>query len=234
MPYIPAGRKRVASVVTVMICGLLCAAPAVAKAPPKPKGGSDAAAWSAINAYLASTNISASSCADPTLTQPFTSWSDSNYYALAPGQSDSNFTGTNWYLMGGANITSTTLDDGTTGNVLDMPSGSLAISPPMCVAYNYPTARTMVRAKSGTGGVDVYVAYFNGTSYQVTNGGNASGNSTNNAGGNGNGNAWGLSGQINLNPSTTSGWQIARFALYASGSGEYQLYNFYVDPYAKR
>jgi hypothetical protein len=234
MPYIPAGRKQAVRLVAIMIAGLLCAAPAIAKAPPKPKPGSTtttstyADASNAINAYLASTNISASSCTDPSLTQPFVGWADSNYYALAPGQSDSNFTGTNWYLMNGATITTTTLNDGSTGSVLDMPSGSLAISPPMCVAYNYPTARTMVRTLSGTGGVDVYVAYFNGTSYQVTNGGSAgaTGSSTSSA--------WGLSDQINLNPSTTSGWQIARFALYASGSGEYQLYNFYVDPYAKR
>lgn len=233
MPYIPAGRRQAVTLVAIVISALLCAAPALAKAPPKPSSVSGAT--SAINAYLASTDISASSCADPSLTQPFTGWGDSNYYALAPGQSPSSFSGTNWYLMGGANITSTTLSDGSTGSVLDMPSGSLAVSPPMCVAYNYPTARTMVRALFGTGGVDVYVAYFDGTSYQVTNGGNANGstNGTGNAGGSDTGNVWGLSGQINLNPSNTSGWQIARFALYASGSGEYQLYNFYVDPYAK-
>lgn len=240
MPYIPGGRRRAVTLVAILISGLLSAASAMAKppAPPKPKPGTTTTnygdASNAINAYLASTNIPASSCTDPSLSQPFSDWSDSNYYALAPGQSDSNFTGTNWYLMGGANITTTTLNDGSTGSVLDMPSGSLAISPPMCVAYNYPTARTMVRTLSGTGGVAVYVAYFNGTAYQVTNGGSAGGNSTSNAGGNGNGNAWGLSGQVNLNPSNTPGWQIARFALYASGTGEYQLYNFYVDPYAKR
>jgi hypothetical protein len=77
---------------------------------------------------------------------------------------------------------------------------------------------------AGTSGVDAYVAYTNGSSFQVVNGGNV----------NGNGNSWKLSGQINLQPSSNPGWQIARFALYVSGSSsESQVYNFYVDPYHK-
>lgn len=227
MPYIPAGRRHGVAVLAVLLTGLLMVAPsAMAKAAKH----SDNTTYtgdqsSAINNYLASTNISSSSCADPTLSQPFAPLGDSNYYALAPGQSDSDFTATNWYLTGGANVVSTTLAHGNAGHVLDLPAGALAISPPMCVAYNYPTARAMVRTPTGSGSVSTYVAYSDGSSYQVLNGGSLVGN--------GNGNGWGLSGQINLQPSSTPGWQVARFALYSS-SGDTQLYNFYVDPYAKR
>jgi hypothetical protein len=214
MPYIPAGRRQVMALMATVVSGLVCSAPAVAKTD-----------MAAIQSYLDSTNISASSCADPSFTQPFQSWGDSADYALAPGQSDSNFAGSGWYLATGAKIMSAPqASKGSKGNVLDMRSGALAISPPMCVAYNYPSARTMIRNVSGSGGVDAYVAYFDGSSYEVKDGGNTSGSGKN----------WALSGQISLQPSDTDGWQIARFALYASGSGEYQLYNFYVDPYAKR
>lgn len=236
MPYIPAGRKHGIAFVAMLVAGVLLAAqPAVAK--PKPSGPNppsgpqslSPSTYQAIESWLAATNISSSSCADPPLSQPFlANWNDSNYYALAPGQSDSNFSGSNWFLANGANITSATLVNGSTSSVLDLPSGAFAVSPPMCLAFNYPSARAMVRTLAGTDSLDVLVAYLNGSSYQIVNGGTANGN------GNGNGNAWGLSGQINLQPSSNPGWQIARFVLYADGSSsEFQLYNFYVDPYSK-
>ncbi|MFL5822830.1 MAG: hypothetical protein ACJ764_05240 [Solirubrobacteraceae bacterium] len=237
MPYIPAGRRRGVSIVAALTAGLLVIAqPAIAKAPPKPppshsSNSSSGDMSSAIQSYLDSTNIDSSSCADPQLSQPFADgWSDSAYYALAPGQDDSSFTGNHWFLWNGANITSTTLLNGNPGSVLDLPGGSLAVSPPMCLAYNYPTARMMVRNMAGNSGVSTYVVYFQGSSYQVKDGGNANGN------GSGSGKAWGLSGQISLQPSSDPGWQLARFVLYNPGgaSSDAQIYNFYVDPYAKR
>jgi hypothetical protein len=213
MPYIPAGRRNVLAVMATVVTGLVCSAPAMAKTD-----------MAAIQDYLSSTNISASSCADPSFTQPFSSWGDSADYALAPGQSDSNFAGTGWYLTNGAKIQSVPLaNKGVKGNVLDLHKDSLAISPPMCVAYNYPTARVMVRNAGGGGSVNAYVVYFDGSSYQLMDGGHAAGN----------GNTWTLSDQIQLQPSSDPGWQIARFVLYGA-NGESQMYNFYVDPYAKR
>jgi hypothetical protein len=213
MPYIPAGRRNVMALMATLVSGLVCSAPAMAKTD-----------MAAIQDYLSSTNISASSCADPSFTQPFSSWGDSADYALAPGQSDSNFGGTGWYLASGAKIMSAPqANKGSKGMVLDLHKDSLAISPPMCVAYNYPTARTMVRSMNGGATAETYVVYFDGSSYQVMSGGQAAGN----------GNVWTLSDQIQLQPSSDPGWQIARFVLYG-GSGETQLYNFYVDPYAKR
>jgi hypothetical protein len=42
-----------------------------------------------------------------------------------PGRAGTNvFTGTGWTLSGGAKVVSATLADGTTGTVLDLPSGA--------------------------------------------------------------------------------------------------------------
>ena len=44
-------------------------------------------------------------------------------------------------------------------SVLDLPSGSKAVSPTICVTSSYPTARTMVRNVIGAEGVFFYVSY---------------------------------------------------------------------------
>ena len=176
---------------------------------------------------LASLSTSGPTCTDPMLSQPFLNWNDQNYYTLAPGQSDSNFTGDGWLLQGGANITPATLSDGsTTGNVLDLPSGSFAISPPMCVDLNYPTARVMVQNVAGGGGVHTFISYAGAAGWGKPRDGGAV---------HGKGSTWTLSDPIHLQPSQDPGWQLVRFGFVPDGrNSEFQLYNFYVDPYAKR
>lgn len=217
MPYIPGGRRRGMSIVVAVAAALLVPAASAMAAPPPD--------W--IASALSTAGVSTVTCSNPTLTQPFAPFGDRNYYTLAPGESDSNFTGDGWMLLNGANITSATLADGsTTGSVLDLPGGSMAISPPMCVASNYPTARTMALNVHGGGGVHVYVTYAGTSSWtKAKDGGSAHGK----------GNAWGLSDNLKVSPANTPGWQIVRFALVADGGGnnEYQIYNFYVDPYSK-
>jgi hypothetical protein len=216
MPYIPAGRKRAVSFLTAAVAALLLPAAANAMSPPD---------W--VAATLQTTTYAPPSCTDPNLTQPFQSFSDRNYYVMAPGESPSNFSGDGWMLLNGANISTATLADGSSSNVLDLPSGSMAVSPPMCVASNYPTARTMVRNVNGGGGVHVFVTYAGSSSWsKAKDGGSCNGNK---------GNAWGLSDNVKLQPANTPGWQIVRFALVpdTGGHNEYQVYNFYVDPYAK-
>jgi hypothetical protein len=188
---------------------------------PKPLAPPD---W--IAATLASVSLTGPPCTAPALSQPFTAWRDSALYTLAPGQLPGVFTGGGWMLLDGATVTAAPRADGMAGQVLDLPSGSLAVSPPMCVDSDYPTARTMIRNVQGGGGVAVFVTYAGAASWgKARNGGNAHGPGPN----------WGLSDRINLQPKHTPGWQLVRFALvppHGSGS-EYQLYNFYVDPYAK-
>jgi hypothetical protein len=174
---------------------------------------------------LAATNLSSvdvSGCVDPMLTQPFLGWGDGSYYMLPTGESVDDFTGAGWTLTGGASIVSTTLADGTTGHVLDLPGGSSAASPVLCVSSNYPTARTMIL---GSSGVFSYVSYA----------GTATWNNPKNTGQiHGNNTSWSLSGAVNLQPYSYSGWQLVRITLTPPPSGDTKLYNFYVDPYAKR
>jgi hypothetical protein len=175
---------------------------------------------------LASLSLAGPSCTTPTLTQAFASFGDQNYYTPVPGQWVADPTATTgWSLQGGASIRSDTLAGGTTGQVLDLPSGSFAISPPMCVDLTYPTARVMVRNLAGGGGVHAFVSYAGPNSWGKPRDGGAV---------HGRGNAWALSDQIHLQPNHAPGWQLVRFGLVPDGrNSEFQLYNFYVDPYAK-
>jgi hypothetical protein len=164
--------------------------------------------------------------ADSTFSQPFLAWGDFNWYTLVPGQLPGSFKGGGWALSGGASEVSTTLADGSAGTVLDLPSGSVAVSPTICIATNFPTARTMVRNVVGSEGVFFYVSYA-GT--QTWN------NPKNTGQVHGNGTSWTLSDPVQVQPYNQPGWQLVRFTFSPGGQhSDFQLYNFYVDPYAKR
>src|ERR1700748_2510925 len=85
-------------------------------------------AGSAQAATFAPSPVDTSWCMSPLLTQPFSGAKDSNWYTLMPGESSGGFDGTGWTLSGGAKIVTTTEADGSTGTVLDLPSGSTAVS----------------------------------------------------------------------------------------------------------
>ncbi len=176
------------------------------------------------SASLGAAASQASACIAPTLTQAFLSFNDSNEYALVPGESNDSFAGIGWTLSGGAKIITTTLQDGTSGSVLVLPSGAKAVSPAMCVTNQYPTARAMVRDVAGSAGVATYVAYLASSSASLVSTGGL----------NGSGTAWTLSPVLNIDPSSVTGWQLATFTLTAGGTGsEYELYNLYIDPRMK-
>src|SRR6202007_2713862 len=100
--------------------------------------------------------VDTSECGEGEFSQPFTSFKDNNWYTLVPGQSAEGFNGEGWELSGGASVQTTTLPDGSTGTVLDLPSGSKAVSPRTCVTSWYPTARAYVRNVVGGEGVQFY------------------------------------------------------------------------------
>ncbi|MBV8432641.1 MAG: hypothetical protein JO244_15865, partial [Solirubrobacterales bacterium] len=104
-------------------------------------------------AEAATSSVDTSGCSSPLLSQPFLAWGDSNSYMLVPGQTADDFNGQGWQLSGGAKVVTTQLSDGTTNSVLDLPSGSKAVSPVICVSSAYPTARAMVRNVKGAEGV---------------------------------------------------------------------------------
>jgi hypothetical protein len=165
----------------------------------------------------------ASTCTAPTLTQPFLSAGDSNWYTLAPGETPGSFGGSGWTLSGGASIKT---GQTSTGSVLDLPSGSQAISPPMCVSADYPTARTMVRDVVGSQGVQVLVAYA-GTKTQskAQNVGQVHGQAS----------VWTVSNPLNIHPGDLPGWQLVRFTFVPGGkSSDFQVYDFWVDPMMRR
>ncbi len=170
--------------------------------------------------------IGATDCATPDFTQPFLAIHDSHWYTLAPGQTVDNFDGTDWTLSDGAQLESATLASGATGSVLDLPSGSTAVSPPMCVDTSFKAARTLIRDVAGHGGgVRVSVTYKKGKHSQKPS---ATGNI------HGDGSDWVASRRFNVKPSHVTGWQLVRFTFAAEGQNtEFQLSNFYVDPRMK-
>lgn len=162
-------------------------------------------------------------CSPPALSQPFAAAGDLNAYMLAPGQAADNFDGSGWTLTGGAQIITTQLADGQTGQVLDLPSGSQAVSPTFCVRSNFPTARAVVNDVTGNEGVQVSVSN------------NRTGGATDNAGVlNPSQPGWTASNPFNTGASIVPGQQHVQFTFTAAGtSSEYQIYNFYVDPRMK-
>ena len=118
------------------------------------------------------------------------------------------------------------MKNGTTGKVLDLPSGSKAVSPIFCVTNEYPTARTIVRDLSGSQGVYLNVSYEGTTTWnKPKNTGQFHGNNT----------EWTLSGSLNLQPENVTGWQVLSITLVPGGTkSDFQTYNFYIDPYVRR
>jgi hypothetical protein len=173
-----------------------------------------------------STITDTGTCANPNMSQSFLSVKDRNWYTLAPGQSSDGFNGAGWTLANGAQIVTTQLQGGQTGSVLNLPSGAVAVSPPICVTSAYPTARTLVRNVVGGDGVQFYVSYQGTRTWeQPQNTGQLHGQNS----------RWTVSGPVNVQPDHhTPGWQIVRFAFVAGGrTSDFQLYNFYVDPRMK-
>jgi hypothetical protein len=178
--------------------------------------------WIAAPAEAVSTGVNTSECAPGAFSQPFLSLNDTNFYTLLSGQTAAGFAGTGWQLSGGAKIVTTTLPNGTTGTVLDLPSGSQAVSPRTCVTSEYPTARAYVRDVTGSEGVFFYVSYEGTKTWeQPKNTGQIHGNNT----------SWAASDPVNLQPENTSGWQPARITLIPGGkTSNFEVYDLYLDP----
>jgi hypothetical protein len=176
-------------------------------------------------AEAASLSVDTSACSNPMLSQPFAAWGDTSEYTLVPGQSPGSFNGADWQLSGGAKVVTVTLANGSTSTVLDLPSGSKAVSPVICVTSSYPTARAMVRNVKGAEGVFFYVAY---------EGTNTWGNPRNTGQIHGNGSSWSAVTPVNLQPNNTAGWQPMQITLVPGGkTSEFQVYNLYVDPHMR-
>jgi hypothetical protein len=162
---------------------------------------------------------STAGCSEPAASQLFSAWGDFGWYAMVPGEAPNNFAGTGWTLSGGATIKTTRLADGSSGQVLDMPSGSEAVSPLMCIGDGMPIAKTLIRYGAGTSGSVRF------TPRDLTT------NTTLGTMGLKTTSAWALTPPVNVLPGSISGWHIMQFTYVAGGTGsEFQLYDFGVDP----
>lgn len=172
------------------------------------------------SAALAAVNTS--QCGTPEYSQPFAYAGDDNWYTLPAGESYDNFAGTGWQLSGGAHVVSASLSDGATGEVLDLPSGSKAVSPVICVTSAYPTARAIVRNVKGSEGVFFYVEYEGTNTWNNPKStGQMHGTTT----------SWTPVAPVNLQPYNTAGWQPMRITLIPGGkTSDFEIYNLYVDP----
>jgi hypothetical protein len=167
------------------------------------------------------------------LSSPFTTWSDFAPYALAPGANFESGTA-GWTLTKNAGIGSgnqpyqivTTAD----GNSLDLPAGSVATSPPMCIDSTYPHFRLFARKMTtGKSGLKVNVMYLD-------NKGNLKGTTS--------GelrtqlNDWALTNAFNIgvtfNPDLYNGAAPVRFQFSAGKDNNWKIDDLYVDPYARR
>lgn len=180
----------------------------------------------AIAAVPAQAAVDTSGCETPEYVQAFQFVNDNNWYTLLPGESPGSFGGEGWQLSGGAQVVTTTLANGSSSQVLDLPSGSKAVSPVICVTSEYPTARAMVRNVKGSEGVFFYVEY---------EGTNTWGRPKNTGQVHGSGTAWTPVTPVNMQPYKTPGWQPMRITLVPGGkTSDFQMYDLYVDPRLSR
>jgi hypothetical protein len=163
-------------------------------------------------------------CPGEIFSQPFAALNDFGYYTLVEG-SEFNGPEEGWELSGGAQIVPATHPDGSSGQVLDLPSGAEAFSPPVCVTLLYTTARMWAQTVQGGGAVAVSVSYAGTKSEEAPKGvGQLQGQLG----------RWTLSKPFSVQPQLagkTEETRQVRFHLTAGGDeNEYQLFSLYIDP----
>src|SRR5579875_3922887 len=162
------------------------------------------------------------SCSTPVVSQAFLSWGDRNLYTPAPGVAPDSFYSAGWVLTNGATLKSEVLADGSIGLVLDLPPGSSATSPVMCVESGEPYARMVTRMVGTT-------ASSNATTFYVTPAGSTKLGSGMPVLG---GTQWAESPPDNVYPG--SGSEDVYFTYKSNVKfGDLQVYNLFVDPHMK-
>ncbi len=165
-------------------------------------------------------------CTHPAVSQPFLSFGDENFYALAPYGTFDNLAVSDWTLSNGARVISTVQPNGKTGSVLDLSSGAAATTPSLCITSDYPTARLWSRDVTGADGVTFSVSYLqDGVWTKQKETGQLHGSK----------NGWQLSAPMNLKSEKKTGWQQIRVTFTARGkTSRSQLDDVWIDPRASR
>jgi hypothetical protein len=93
-----------------------------------------------------------SDCTGQELSKPFAPWGDGMSYTLVPGGAVENG-GQGWTLSGGARVVAGNepwrVNGAGDGASLRLPSGSSAVTAPICVGLEHPTLRLFARKNSG-------------------------------------------------------------------------------------
>jgi hypothetical protein len=171
-------------------------------------------------------------CPGQSFSQPFEALKDSNYYTLVEG-SEFNSANEGWGLNNGASIVEGTRPNGSSGGVLDLPSGSYAVSPAVCVTLQYPTARMWTNTVQGKSNVLVSVAYANTKTASKPKEVGAIQEEENDES-NRPDTGWTLSAPFEVQPELggkVEETRQVRFIFAATGKGsDTELYGLYVDP----
>lgn len=170
---------------------------------------------------------SAASCESQTLSQPFLPWADPMQYTLAPG---GDFESDPWTATGAASVVDGNesfhvggLDD---SRSLSVPAGSAATSAAMCVGVEHPTVRFFARQTGGSSGasLEIEVLFEDG----------AGGVHSVPFASTGAGASWAPSAPhpifVNLLALMPGEHTPVAFRVTAQG-GDFQVDDFYVDPY---
>ncbi len=207
--------------VSMFLAGGASSAAAATAAPEIPTAPVSTAVAAVASEATSEASTEFSVCPGQTFAQPFQTLGDSNYYTLAEG-SEFNNGPEGWELLNGAKIIQGTRPDGSTGNILDMPAGAVAISPPSCVTLQYPTARTYAESVKGGSGVSVTVAYGLQSSL-IANAGQLKPQPHQ---------GWEVSAPFKVQPQLTGskeGTREVRF-VYSTKNAEEHIFGLYVDP----
>jgi hypothetical protein len=180
--------------------------------------------WSA-SAMASTVDSEKAACPGQTFSQPFEEFGDSAWYTLVEG-SEFNGVAEGWELSGGAAVVEGVRPDGSTGGVLSLPSGAVAVSPAVCVTLDYPKARTWVDSVDGGGGVTVELVYPEHPEGVAT--GRLSDKSASH---------WTLSRQFNVKPQLAGGKEGVREVrfVYANNtkSSDFRVWGLFVDPWMR-
>jgi hypothetical protein len=116
----------------------------------------------ALAPAAAQAETATTTCPATTLVQPFTRWSDENYYSLVPGGSFEAGEAA-WTLSGGATVASGSEPYAVTGTLgkssLKLPVGASAQSPFLCVEPNDRTYRFFLRAEGSSATLATRLVY---------------------------------------------------------------------------
>jgi hypothetical protein len=166
-------------------------------------------------------------CPGQIFSQPFLSLGDLNYYTLVPGSQFDN-PPEGWELRDGARVVGATHPDGSEGYALEMPSGSVAVSAPVCVTLHYPSARVYTNTLEGKAGVAIAVSYSETKTEAKPR---PAGEAKATQGG------WEASQPFSVLPQIAGKVEetrAVRFVLTASGNGTRTLvYGLFVDPWIR-